>query len=202
MLDCAARLPDPDDDRRAALGDRHRRHGPPRPAQRAGDVGTRRRSGRGRAHAAARQDRHDHAGQPPGDRVHPAARRERRRRSPTPRSWPRCPTKPPKAARSWCWRRRSTACAGASCRRSTATFVPFTAQTRMSGVDLHGPQRPGRQGRVPIAEAREIRKGAAEAVERWVTRGGRADELRHRRANRARRRHAAGRRRTAAQSSA
>ena len=32
----AARLPDPDDDRRAAVGDRHRRHGPARPAQRAG----------------------------------------------------------------------------------------------------------------------------------------------------------------------
>ncbi len=34
-----------------------------------------------------------------------------------------------------------------------ATFVPFTAQTRMSGVDLNG---------------RHIRKGAADAVERYV----------------------------------
>ncbi|HTS89227.1 MAG TPA: potassium-transporting ATPase subunit KdpB [Gemmatimonadales bacterium] len=34
-----------------------------------------------------------------------------------------------------------------------ATFVPFTAQTRMSGVDLNG---------------RKIRKGAADAVEQWV----------------------------------
>ena len=33
----AAGLPDPDHDRRAALGHRHRRHGPPRAAQRAGD---------------------------------------------------------------------------------------------------------------------------------------------------------------------
>ena len=33
-----ARVPHPDDDRRAALGDRHRRHGPPGAAQRAGDV--------------------------------------------------------------------------------------------------------------------------------------------------------------------
>ena len=41
------------------------------------------------------------------------------RRSPTPRSWPRWPTKRRKAAPSWCWRKRSTACAGASCRRST-----------------------------------------------------------------------------------
>ena len=35
-----------------------------------------------------------------------------------------------------------------------ATFVPFTAQTRMSGADLDG---------------REIRKGAADAVEAFVT---------------------------------
>ena len=40
-----------------------------------------------------------------------------------------------------------------------ATFVPFTAQTRMSGVDLNG---------------RRIRKGAAESVQEWVTaQGGR-----------------------------
>jgi len=39
----------------------------------------------------------------------------------------------------------------------TADFVPFTAQTRMSGVDLQTPS-----GR------REIRKGAAAAVMKWV----------------------------------
>lgn len=40
-----------------------------------------------------------------------------------------------------------------------ATFVPFTAQTRMSGVNLNG---------------REIRKGSAEAIEAYVTaKGGR-----------------------------
>ncbi len=46
-----------------------------------------------------------------------------------------------------------------------AHFIPFTAQTRMSGVDLGG---------------REIRKGAADAVEAWVrSRGGKiADEVR------------------------
>ena len=42
----ADRGADPDDDRRAAVRDRHRRHGPPRPAQRAGHVGPRRRGGR------------------------------------------------------------------------------------------------------------------------------------------------------------
>ncbi|MGE0592312.1 MAG: potassium-transporting ATPase subunit KdpB [Vicinamibacterales bacterium] len=48
----------------------------------------------------------------------------------------------------------------------TSTFVPFTAQTRMSGVDLGG---------------REIRKGAADAVTAYVTScGGRVpQELEH-----------------------
>ena len=66
-----------------------------------------------------------------------------------------------------------------------AAFVPFTAQTRMSGVDLDG---------------RSIRKGAAESVDdlregerRHHPHGAR----RHGRAHRARGRHAAGRRRRA-----
>jgi K+-transporting ATPase ATPase B chain len=37
------------------------------------------------------------------------------------------------------------------------TLVPFTAETRMSGVDLNG---------------RSIRKGAADAIERWIEAGG------------------------------
>ena len=39
-----------------------------------------------------------------------------------------------------------------------AVFVPFTAQTRMSGVDL--------------ADGREVRKGAASAVRNWTTENG------------------------------
>ncbi|WP_250033668.1 potassium-transporting ATPase subunit KdpB [Paractinoplanes maris] len=46
---------------------------------------------------------------------------------------------------------------------SNATFVPFTAQTRMSGVDLAGD---GDQA------AREVRKGAASAVMKWVRQNG------------------------------
>src|SRR4029078_6169971 len=65
-----------------------------------------------------------------------------------------------------------------------ATFVAFTAQTRMSGVDLHvqrlamvsagggGGSRGGRD-----ADGREIRKGAADAIEQWViSRGGTVPE--------------------------
>jgi K+-transporting ATPase ATPase B chain len=44
-----------------------------------------------------------------------------------------------------------------------ATFVPFTAQTRMSGVDLSA------DGAQP---AREVRKGAAAAVMKWVRENG------------------------------
>jgi K+-transporting ATPase ATPase B chain len=58
-----------------------------------------------------------------------------------------------------------------------ATFVPFTAQTRMSGVDLAtrrtavlvgGGPGPGNND-----DVRQIRKGAADAIEKWVlARGG------------------------------
>ena len=57
----AVRGADPDHDRRAAVGDRHRRHGPPGAVQRAGDVRPRGGGGGRRRYAAAGQDRHDHA---------------------------------------------------------------------------------------------------------------------------------------------
>ena len=60
----APRLPHSDDDRRPALGDRHRRHGPDDPGERDRDVGPCGRGGGRRRRAAARQDRHDHARQP------------------------------------------------------------------------------------------------------------------------------------------
>ena len=66
----------------------------------------------------------------------------------------------------------------------SAAFVPFTAQTRMSGIDLDG---------------REIRKGAADAIAAYVKNNGgsgHAGAAGDRRPDRARRRHAAGRRRT------
>ena len=64
----AARLPHPHHDRRPALGHRHRGHGPADPAQRDRDERPRGRGGGRRQHAAARQDRHDHARQPAGGR--------------------------------------------------------------------------------------------------------------------------------------
>ena len=74
---------------------------------------------------------------------------------PTPRSSAPWPTRRPKAAASSSWPRSGTAFASATSRRSRRRFVPFTAQTRMSGVDFDG---------------REIRKGAADAIEAYVAR--------------------------------
>ena len=73
----AVRDPDPDHHRRAVVGDRHRRHGPAGALQRAGHVGPRGRGRGRRRYPAARQDRHHHARQPPGDRVPAGARRDR-----------------------------------------------------------------------------------------------------------------------------
>jgi K+-transporting ATPase ATPase B chain len=62
-----------------------------------------------------------------------------------------------------------------------AMFVPFTAQTRMSGVDL----LIGRTAALAVAgggvsmseDVRQIRKGAAEAIEKWVvSKGGSVPE--------------------------
>ena len=68
-----------------------------------------------------------------------------------------------------------SACADASSSRQGDAFVPFTAQTRMSGIDLDG---------------REIRKGAADAIAQVRARPRRhraAGAAGHRRSDRARR---------------
>ncbi len=155
----AAGLPDPDHDRRAAVGDRHRRHGPAGAAQRAGDVRPRGRGGRRRQHPAAGQDRHHHPGQPAGQRV-PArstastaddagrrgaavqpGRRDARR-----------------AARSWSTPRPRTGCGSAS---------PASWATRPG---CRSPRRPGCPVWTwPTGRRRaQVRKGAATAVMKWV----------------------------------
>jgi potassium-transporting ATPase ATP-binding subunit len=52
-----------------------------------------------------------------------------------------------------------------------AAFVPFSAQTRMSGVNLFSTRAVlvgAGGGRPAGSDGREIRKGAADAIERWV----------------------------------
>jgi K+-transporting ATPase ATPase B chain len=85
----------------------------------------------------------------------PASTDRRAGRARAARAWP---TRRPRAVRSSCSPRSASACAGAA-RRPGAQFVPFTAQTRMSGVDLRR-----------TADGRRIRKGAVDAVRAWVAR--------------------------------
>ena len=162
-----ARLPHPHHHRRAAVGHRHRRHGPPGAAQRAGHVGPGGRGGRRLLHAAARQDRHDHPRQPPGRRVHPRRRRRPSGSWPTRRSCPAWPTRRPRAARSSRWPRSATACA-------TAT---------LAGADAGAVHRPDPHERHRPRRPTSIRKGAADSVRRWVAEHGRrgARRARHRR---------------------
>ena len=112
----AARHAHPDDHRRPAVGDRHRRHGSADPLQRDGNLGPRRRSGGRRRYAAARQDRHHHLRQPPGDGLHSRARRHGSRGRRRPRCCPRSPTRRRRAARSSRWPKGSTARASRSLR--------------------------------------------------------------------------------------
>ena len=151
-LDLAARRADPDDDRGAAVGDRDRRHGPARSPQRARAVRPRGRGLRRRRRAAARQDRHDHDRQPPGVA-----------------SSSRCPgvTEAELAevaqlasladetpeGRSIVVLAKQYGIREHDMTDLHAQFVPFTAQTRMSGVDLDG---------------RQLRKGAGDAVIEFV----------------------------------
>ena len=120
-------MPDPDHHRRTVVGDRHRRHGPAGTAQRAGDERSRGGGGRRRQHAAARQDRHDHPGQPAGDRVPDASATCRSPSWPTRRSCPRSPMRRRKVARSWCWPRLNTGYANArpaNCRTPPSSRSP------------------------------------------------------------------------------
>ena len=120
----AAGVPDPDDDRRAALGDRHRRHGPAGAPQRARDE----RSGGGgrrrREHAAARQDRHDHLRRPPGRRAPAGARASTSASSPTPRCSRAWPTRRRRGARSSSSPRSATAPAARACPAPSSSPSP------------------------------------------------------------------------------
>ena len=154
----APRRADPDHDRRPPLGDRHRRDGPARAAERPCHVRPRGRGLRRRRRPPARQDRHDHPRQPAGVRVHPRARRRRagagrgcaarlaRRRD----------------ARGTLDRRAregdASTCASAS--SASTSSSPSARPTRMSGVNMNGTM---------------IRKGAADAVKAFIAEnGGRA----------------------------
>ncbi len=156
VLVSLAGVPDPDHHRGPALGHRDRRHGPAGPEERPRHERPGGRSSRRRADAAAGQDRHDHHGQPDGVRVLSGRwplRTGGRRRSPAGLAGRRDARGP--------FHRRAGQGAlrhpGAPSRRWPHVFVPFSATTRMSGLDFEG---------------RQIRKGAAESVKQWVAEQG------------------------------
>ena len=153
ILDRTAGDADPDDDRRAPLRDRYRRHGSAGAVQRAGDERPCGRGCRRCRYAAARQDRHDHPRQPAWRQSSCRCPASPRRSLPMRHSSPRSATRHPEgrsivvlAKEKYGLRERDVASLGAE-------FIPFTAQTRMSGVDMHGT---------------EIRKGAADAVMQYA----------------------------------
>jgi K+-transporting ATPase ATPase B chain len=171
----AAGLPDPDHDRRAAVGDRHRRHGPAGAAQRARHVRPRGRGRRRRRHAAARQDRHDHLGNRQATEFIPVAGRDRSPSWPTRRSSVSLADETPRAARSSCWPSEVRPARARLRPPKAREFVPFTAQTRMSGVDLDGAAGPQGRGRRGDAKwvARERRRRPPPLGERSSTRSAR-----------------------------
>ena len=192
----AVRRADPDHDRRAAVGHRHRRHGPAGALQRAGDVGPRGGGGGRRRHAAAGQDRHHHARQPPGDRVLPAAGRRRARTWPTRRSSPRCPDETPEGRSIVVLAKEKYGIRGRDMAPLDAHFIPFSAQTRHQRHRFRGlldPQGRGRRGAGLCCDGRH-----AAGRRRCRSRGGRRRDAavrelhRERRRDRQGRRHAAG----------
>ena len=119
-----------------------------------------RRGGRRRRHAAAGQDRHDHDRQPPGDPVRADGRLSGRRAGAAGRAGlaGRPDARRARASSNWCRPAaggRSTV--DGTC-RTAARFVEFTAQTRMSGIDLPDgrahPQGGRRHGRPATSSSR------------------------------------------------
>ena len=122
-----------------ALGDRHRRHGPPRPAERPCDVRPCGRGIRRRRRPAPRQDRHDHARQPAGFRVHPGVGVDERELAEVAQLSSLADETPEGrsivvlAKERYGLREREL--------HDEARFIPFSATTRMSGVDMDGKSR-------------------------------------------------------------
>ena len=145
-----ARVPDPDDDRRPAVGDRHRRHGPARAAQRAGHVA----AGPSRPPATSTtllldKTGHDHVRRPPGRRAaRPCTASPSVELAEAALASSLADETP--EGRSIVEFAASRYGLDATADRD-AVMVPFTAQTRMSGMDFPAPTpcRRGRSARGP-----------------------------------------------------
>ncbi len=118
--------------------------------------GRRGRGGGRRAHAAARQDRHDHASATARRPSSCRSRASRERQLADAAQLSSLADETPEGRSIVVLAKEKYGIRGRDLADKNATFVPFTAQTRMSGVDIEG---------------REIRKGAADAIEQVRDRG-------------------------------
>ena len=132
-----------------AFRHRHRGHGPPDPAQCARHVRPRRGSCRRREHVLLDKTGTITLGNRQATEFIPAPGVTEARTGQTPPNSPRLPTKLRKAAPSWCWRRRSTDCAGGNWPNTKPNSCPSPRRPACRGVNLNG---------------FEIRKGAADAI--------------------------------------
>ena len=150
---------DPDHHRRAAVGDRHCRHGPAREGQRHRQVGPRRRGGRRRRHAAARQDRHHHLRQSHGDRVPAAAGRDGARAG--------------GGGTAGLAGRRNAG--GPLDRGARASGASRADKVPLAPISFRSPPR--RASPASTSRRQQIRKGAVDAVLQWAgaTRNARPD---------------------------
>ena len=151
-----ARVPGSHHHRRPSFRHRHRRHEPSERGQRAGHVRPRHRSRRRRRHPHARQDRHHHPGNRqaaefiPVDGVDPAELADAAQLSSLADETPEGRSIVVLAKEQFGLRGRTLEDKGME-------FIPFTAATRMSGVNYEG---------------NEIRKGAADSVRTYVEAAG------------------------------
>ena len=140
-----------------ALRDRYRWYGSTRPAQRARHVWPRRRSRGRRQHSSARQDWNHHARQSTGCRIHSRCRVFPKSRLADAAQLSSLPDETPEGRSIVVLAKEKYGLRGRELADHEAEFIPFTAQTRMSGVNIDG---------------REIRKGAADSIAKYISGNG------------------------------
>ena len=151
--DRAARLSHSDHDRRPSVGHRHRRHGPAGPLQRHRDLRPRGRGGGRRRHAAARQDRHDHVRQSHGDRASCRCDGVSTQDLAAAALASSLADETPEGRSIVALAKGDFGLVEPKFDTAETTVVPFSAQTRISGVDVGG---------------RSIRKGAIDSILRYL----------------------------------
>ena len=163
-----------------AFGHRHRRHRSFAAQERACHERARRRGRGRRRHSAVGQDWHDHARQSHGDRIHYRSTASAPKTLADAAQLSSLADETPEGRSIVVLAKEKYGLRGREVTEIGAQFIPFSAETRMSGCDLDG---------------RRIRKGAVDAIVSYVQEIGGTVELASRRHypwHRRHRRHAAG----------